>query len=801
MRTTLRNLLRTPIFTVGVVAILALGIAANTSIFTIVRGVLLRDLSFREPDKLVWVWSTRTDRDKAFFSIPNFVDTQRATASLVELSAFANWSANLTGSGEAERLQGVRISPDAFELLGVQPAAGRLIVADDGVPGADRVVVLSYALWQRRFGADAAVLDSEVILNGDPFRVVGVLPAQFVLPNADTDLISPLVLETDPRRTERGSNFLRVFGRLRHGTSVGTLGAEMKAITERLRIAYPVDNAKHTAPRVQLLAEELVGSYRASLWVLFAAVGLVLAIACANLANLVVGRSAGRSVEMAVRVALGASRAQLARQLFNECLLLGLVGGAGGLIFAWWLVRGVRWIAPSGLPRVAEIGLDWQALLFTAVLSILTASALAVIPAMTAGRGNINETLKRAVRSRSDSGNGKSRSVLAVVEVAASLVLMIAAGLFIRSFIRLQSVDSGVKADHVLVTRFSLPSIKYSTSVSTSQFVTNLLAEIHAPAAVASALPLSGINSRTDFVVRGYPPTRVEDTPGAQNRWVSDDYFEVMGIHLIRGRRFQSFDRNRGEPVAIVDEALVQRFVGTNDPLQQSLIIDFGDGRPARTVKIVGMVASVKHFALDDMPTPTIYFPVAQVWPSALTAVNSGMTVVVKTAAEPLAMADTLRRIIASLDSEIAMSVPTTMDQVISTAVAPRRFIMRLMETFAGAGLLLSILGLYTVLSYSISQRRHEIAVRIALGAVRLNVVGLVMLQGMKLALVGCALGVIAAVAASRAISGMLYQTEAVDPMSYIFATLLLLVVAAGAIYVTASKAARTDPVQTFRQT
>jgi predicted permease len=800
MKLAVRSLLRARRFTAFVVVVLALGIAANTSVFTIIYAVLLRDLPFREPDRLVWIWSTRTDRDKAFFSIPNFIDTQEAAKTLVDLSAFANWSVNLTGSGEAERLQGVRLSAQSFEMLGVRPVAGRLIASSDGQPGADRVVVLSHAIWQRRFGASPAAIGSKVFLNGEPFLIVGVLPSDFMLPNAEIDVASPLVFETDPRHTERGSNFLRVFGRLKKGSSLERTRLELAAITERLRKIYPDDNAKHTAPRILLLAEEVVGAYRSSLWTLFAAVSAVLAIACANLASLMVVRSAGRRVEIAICFALGANRARVARQFFSECIVLGVLGGTFGLIFAWWLLRSVDWIIPAGLPRVSEIAMDWHVLMFTAGLSILATSAFAVVPAFTARNGNIVETLKLAARSRTDSLHGNVRSGLVVVEVALSLMLMIVAGLLVKSFIRLQSVNTGVVAENVLVTRLALPPAKYSTALLVSRLVSTLLEKIDSPAAITSALPLSGVNSRTDFIVRGHAPAKVEDTPGAQNRWISDEYFKVMGIPLIEGRQFEPFDREGAELVTIVDKALKQRFMGDVDPVRQSLVIDFGDGGPSRDVKIVGVVGNVKHFGLDDTSSPTLYFPLAQAWPSALPAVNTGMTVVVKTATNSLAMADVLRRTISSLDADVATSVPTTMSQIVSARIAPRRFSTLLMEGFAGAGLLLAMIGLYAVLSYTVAQKRFEIGVRIALGARPQNVLRLVMLQGLKLAVIGCAIGLVTTFALSRAIAGMLYQTQTVNPAIYLLMCALLLVITAAASYLPAARAASTDPMKTLRE-
>lgn len=799
MRTWIRNLLHDWKFTAFAVSVLALGIAADAAAFTVLHAVLLRDLPFRSPDRLVWIWSTRTDRDKAFFSIPNFVDTRAQASTLSGIAAFANWPVNLTGGDEAERLQGIRLTANALEMLGAEPAAGRLIRPSDGQPGNERVVVLSYGVWQRRFAGSPAAIGTNVILNGISYVVIGVVRSDFVIPNANTDVIAPFVFESDPRRTQRGANFLRVFARLKPQTSIAQARAELTGITSRLRALYPDDNGKHTAPRIYLLADEIVGDYRSALWMLFAAVGVVLIIACGNLANLVAARAAARYRDVAVRAALGASRTHLIGQSIEECLFIAMAGGTAGCALAWWIVQGVTHVVPAGFPRVAELTMDWQVFLFTAVLSVITGSGLAMIPAWKISRIDINEVLRGTTRVTAGSVRSKTRSTLVIAEIALSFILLTGAGLLVRSFLRLQAVDSGIHPDNVLVGRMSIPADKYSSAAKLTPFLTALLDGIHqipgvSEAAVASALPLSGVNSRTDFIVAGHPPSKAEDLPAAQTRWISEQYFRLMGIPIRRGRQFETFDRTESGRVGIVDEALAQRFMAGMDPLDQTLRIQFGDGQPDRLVKVVGVAGDVKHFGLDDQPTPTIYFPVSQVWPSALINVTAGMTAVVKTSTDPLRSADALRRVISATDSDIATSAGVSMEQMLESTIAPRKSNAVLMESFAAAGLVLAVIGLYAVLSYSVIQRRYEIAVRKALGASPQNVIGLVMGEGMKLAAIGIMIGVPVSLFVTRGVAQLLFQTPPADPRTYTGVALVLLFVSACASYFPARKAARTDP-------
>src|SRR5882672_7258967 len=463
MRYAWRTLLKKPGFTLIALLTLALGIGANTVIFSLVNAVILRKLPFKDPNRLVWVWSTRTDRDKAFFSIPNLIDYREQNQTLEEIAAFGNWGANLTNVGDAERLQGIRISPNVFQMLGVEVAAGRPLVTADDQANNPRVVVVTYNLWRRRFGGDPGLIGKSITLNGDSYGVVGVLPPSFVIPNTDFEVAVPLRMETDPRRSERGSNFLRVFARLKPSVTIQQARADLSAITDRLREQYPDANGKFTAPVVLTLQDEIVGSYRTALLLLLGAVGLVLIIVCTNLANLQLARASARHRDIAIRTALGATRARLIRQLLLESLMLALLGGTMGLLLAVWGRDFLLALSPADLPRVLEVGLDFRVLLFSLAVSVLTGIVFGLAPAIRATRTSLSLDLKEGGDASSD-GRARMplRNSLVVAEIALSAMLLVGAGLFIKSFSRLQNINPGFDPGNLISARVSLPSSRYS---------------------------------------------------------------------------------------------------------------------------------------------------------------------------------------------------------------------------------------------------------------------------------------------------------------------------------------------------
>jgi putative ABC transport system permease protein len=780
-----RILLKKPGFTAVAIITLALGIGANTAIFSLVNGLLLRQLSFREPTRLVWIWATRTDRDKAFYSIPNFIDTRERNQSLAQIAAITNWGANLTGAGEPERWQGVRVSAHVFQMLGVEAAAGRLLVPEDDRPENSRVVVLSNRLWQRRFGGAPGVIGQSLTLNGDNYTVVGVLPPNFAIPNFEIDIMLPLRAESDARRGQRGFNFLRVLARLKDGATVEGARADLARVTAGLRAEYPDDNAKLTAPNVLPLLEEVVGGYRTALWLMLGAIGLVLLMACANLAGLLLARATARRREIAVRMALGATRQRLMRQMLTESLMLAMTGGALGLLLAVGGRRTLLALSPSDLPRVGEVGLDFRILLFTFAISLFA--------------GIVKES------GRGDSGGAshRLRGVLVATEIAIALTLLVGVGLLIKSFTRLQKVDPGFEARNLMAARLSLPAARYSEPESVKVFYERLamrLSEVPGVEAVGAVnvLPISGQIARTEFTIDGRPPLTPTDAPAAQNRWVSPGYFHTMGIPLKQGREFTAADHERAALVVVIDETLAQRHFPQRRPLGERLLIRFG-GEPARNFEIVGVVGNVKHESLSEEPAATLYVPLAQAPKGVASALAGSLNVAVRGAPggfkDAQALAYTLRRETQAVDPEVPASNIRAMDQFLDTALAAQRFNLWLLAVFGGAALLIAAAGLYGVMAYAVNQRAREIGLRMALGAQPLDVLRMIVGQGMKLAMLGVVVGLAAALALTRLMSRLLFGVSATDPATFAFIVLLLTAVALLACYLPARRATRVNPV------
>jgi predicted permease len=799
-----RSLLKQRAFMSAAIITLALGIGANTAIFSLVNAVLLRPLPYRQPERLVWVWATRTDRDKAFYSIPNFIDTRDRQQSFAQLAAFAIWGANLTGAGEPERLPGVRLSAHSFQMLGIEAAAGRLLTAADDDPNNPRVVVLSYGLWQRRFGGDRNVIGQSLTLNGAPYTVAGVLPSRFAIPNAEIEIVTALRMEADPRRAERGSNSLRVFGRLKDGVSVAQAKADLAAITSRLREEYPDDNAKLTAPNALPLLDEIVGGYRAGLWVLLGAAGLALLIACANLANLLLARAISRRKEISVRAALGATRFRLARQMLTESLLLAVAGGSLGVLLAVAGGKILLTLSPADLPRAAEAVIDWRMLVFSFALSLLAGLVFGLAPAWQATKTDLHTALKESGRGASGGASTRLRDALAVVEVALSLALLVSAGLLLKSFARLQSVNPGFAPEKLVTVRLTLPAASYSRAEAVKVFYERLAARVAsvpgvAAVGAASALPLSGVNARTEFTIVGREPATRAETPAAQDRWVSPGYFRTMQIPILAGREFTEADHESAAGVVVIDDALARRYWPNASPLGAHLRLDYGSGERPREFEIVGVAGNVKHVGLNEEATATLYAPLAQMPPNIVTNRAANLSVVARIATEAQGLAGRVRSEAQAVDPQIPASNARAMEQFLAATVAARRFNLSLMSVFAGATLLLAAAGLYAVISYTVTQRTREIGVRMALGAQRGAIRRLVIGQGIKLALVGMALGLGAALALSRWMSSLLFSVSAIDPLTFAGVAALLLLVATLACWVPARRATKVDPLIALR--
>jgi predicted permease len=800
-----RVLLRARGFTTAAILALAVGIGANTAIFSLVNAVLLRELPFKEPQRLVWIWSTRTDRDKAFFSVPDFIDYREQTETLSEMAAFANWNANLTEGGEPERLQGVRITANAFKMLGVEAVAGRTILPEDGRPGSARVVVITHGLWQRRFGSDPNLAGHQITLNGEQYTVAGVLPPDFIFPGADAEIAVPLIPETDPRRTERDSNFLRVYARLKPEVSLAQAQSEMAQITARLREQYMEANAKKTAPRVLLLQEEIVGDYHKPLLMLLGAVALVLLTACANLANMLLARASARVREIAIRVAIGATRRALVRQLLTESLMVALAGGVAGLVLAWWGVHLLLRLSPADLPRAREVVIDARVLAFTLIVSLLAGVIFGLMPALSASKVDLNLELKGVGRGMSDRKERKhTRSLLVISEVALSLLLLIGAGLFIKSFLRLQQVSPGFDPHHVLALKLALPPARYKKPDDVKGFYEKLAPRVGSLPGVesvgaASVMPLSGSNVRADFIIMGRPPLKPEEVPAAQNRWVSPGYFKLMRIPILKGREFDERDGARSVAVVVIDEALARRFWPDGNAIGERLKIDDAAPAPWREVEIVGVAGGVKHNTLLDEPTPTIYAPIPQVPEGTVGFLANNMSLVVRTNGDPLMMATTIRREVSAVDEDVPTSNVRTMEQFMATAVAARRFNLLLVTVFACVALLLAATGIYAVISYTVAQRTKEIGIRMALGAGAGNVLRMILVQGIKLTLLGVVTGLAGAFILTRLVASLLFDVTATDPATFLLMPLVLVAVALLACFVPARRATRVDPLVALR--
>jgi putative ABC transport system permease protein len=797
-----RMLLKSPGFTLIAVITLALGIGANTAIFSLVNSILLRQLPFRQPERLVWVDSRRPASGKYSFTLPDFIDYRDQNQSLSGIAAYASWSANLTDQGEPEQLQGLRISANAFELLGVEAVAGRVLAPGDDAPGQQHVAVLSYGLWRRRFGADPQLVGKKLTLNGASYTVVGVLPPQFFFPIRirDAELAVPLAPDADPLRGVRTStNFLRALGRLKPGVTREQAEADLTAVAQRLRQQYPVANRQKLGVTLSPLHEEVVGSFRLALWVLLGAVGMVLLITCANLANLALARATGRRREMAIRAALGATRRRLVQQLTTESLLLALFGAGLGLLLAFYGIDLLLALSPATLPRTGEVGIDFRVLGFTLTLSLLAGALFGLAPAWQATRVSLNEELKGSGRGASGGKRqNRARSLLVASEITLSVVLLAGAGLLIKSFLRLQAVNPGFEAENSLAIRLSLPKAQYSNRAAVTAFYEKLRPRLESLPGVeavgfVSALPLSGTLFSIPFTIEGRG-TSPDEAHRADYRAVDAGYFRALKIPLIAGREFNERDAAETPPVALISQNLARRHWPQGSPLGARLRINDNNQGP-RPVEVVGVVGDVKHLSLDGEPEPHIYLPVHQAHEDGMSWLTNTQYWLLRTTVDPLTLSAAARREIQAVDRNAPASNIRTMEQYLSASVAPRRFNLRLLSIFAVAALILAGAGLYGVISHGVAQRKRELGIRIALGARACDVMKLVTGEGMALAIIGVALGLMAALALTRVMEGLLFGVSATDPLTFMVIALLLMFVALLACYIPARRATKVDPL------
>jgi putative ABC transport system permease protein len=782
-----RQLIRSPGFTIVAVLTLALGIGATTAIFSVVNGVLLQPLPYPDSDELVRVHEVVPQYGLFSVAPASFLDWRQQNTVFERIATYSGTSATLTGPGGPERIQGMQVSWDLFPLLRVQPILGTTFTADQDAPGANGVIVLSYGMWQQRFGGDPGVIGRSITLSGAPLTILGVMPAGFYFPSRVPEFWRPIAL--NPANASRGGHFLGVVARLKSGVTLERAGVEMKAIAERLAVQYPDSSANESA-KVVLLQEQIVGAIRPALVTLFAAVGVVVLIACANVANLLLVRASVREKEIAIRTALGAGRRRLIVQMLSESLVLATVGGALGVLLGYLALTPMQTLSAGSIPRVADVRIDGTVLAFAAAASILTGILFGLAPAWQASRAGVGAALKEGGRSSSSSGGRWVRSGLLVAEVALSIVLLTGAVLLLRSFDKLINVNPGFAPDGVLVFQVSLPAASYATPDAHRAFFNTLIEKLEAQpglqaGAVVQTLPLRG-NYVLSFDVRGRAPAKPGEGASANYRAISAHYFDALSIPIIRGRAFTPQDSEHSQHVAVVDEAFVKRHFPNEDPIGQGLHIGNGaDG----FFDIVGVVGNVHYGGLDATTDPTMYVPMAQddfstMW--VLARAKGG---------DPSALAGPARQVVREIDSALPAYSLSPLATVVSDSVAQRRFSMLLLVLFAGVALFLAAVGLYGVVAYTVNQRTREIGLRMAIGARPAHVIGLVVGGGMKLALLGVAIGIGGALALSRFMRTMLFEVGPSDPTSYVVTATALLVVASLACYVPARRAMRVDPI------
>jgi predicted permease len=795
----IRMLRKNPGFAAVAVLTLALGIGANTAIFSVVYAVMLRPLPYPDSDRLVMLWQTLPKQGLAEvpFSAADFIDVQKQNRVFEQTAAIFldKPDYNLTGQGEPERVYGMAVSANLFTLLGMHPELGRVFLADEDRPGHEHVAVLSYRLWQRQFRGDPQAIGKTVTLDAQAFTIVGVMPLGFRFPPpmasvsksfpVECDIWLPVVLD----RSNRHYHPLAGIARLKPGITVTQARAEMEAIAGRLAAQYP-DVDTGLGGTAYALSQQVTETVRPALLILLGAVTLVLLIACVNVANLLLSRAAVREREMAVRTALGASRGRVVRQGLVESMLLAGLGGGLGVSLAVWGIEVIRSLAGTVIPRVSEVGINGPILAFTGITAALTGLVFGLVPALKASRPNLNEFL-RGSYGTTQGGHQRFRSVLVISEVGLALALLIGAGLLVRSFVHLEEVDPGFRPDHLLTLSLRLPESKYSKEGQLRDFYQQLLQRVQSlPGARTSGLvnsvPIAGWQGTTLVYVEGRPvPTSMTDTPMANYRVSSSDYFMTLGIPQVRGRLFTSHDAAGGPRVLLINETMARRLFPNQDPLGKQLRLD-NPKNPLFT--IVGVVGDIRSGGLDAPLESEMYTAYLQdPW--------SIMTLVVRTAGDPLALAPAVRNQVAALDKDQPIFNVKSMEEIMSESISPRRFNMLVVGMFSAIALVLATVGIYGVVSFSVSQRTNEIGIRMALGAGKQEVLSMILRLGLGLAVAGVVAGLAAAFVLNRFLSTLLFGVHPYDPVTFIVVPLLLIAVAVTACYIPACRATRVDPM------
>jgi putative ABC transport system permease protein len=798
----LRTLAKNPGFAAVAIFTLALGIGANTAIFSVIDALFLRPLSYGDPQRLVVVWENNRPRSRVRNTVgpANFLVWQEKNTVFEQMGILYDHPSSITGEGEPEQVPAQAISPNLMSLLGVSPIRGRSFSEDDGQPGRENVVLISYGVWQRRFAGDPRIVGRSIRVDDVSKTVVGVMPRgfEFFLKNGSlsgekAQLWNPIVI-SPAWRTPQG-RFLTSVARLKPGVSLAQAQAEMNAIAASLERKWP-DFDTGWGVNLVPLTEELTGDLRKPLGILFAAVGLVLLIACANVANLLLARAATRHKEMAVRTALGAGRNRIFRQLLAESLVLSIAGGAAGFFLSIWGIRALISISPRNIVDLSGVGPDFRILAFTMIVSILTGLLFGVAPALSAFRVNFNSALKEGGRASSLSGSGAGlRTALVVSEIAFAFILLVGGGLLARSFLRLTSVNPGFDPHNLLTVKLTLPSTRNDAGPRNLAFFRELRDRFAALPGVRAAsgncfLPFTGLASATSFEIVGRPKPPAGEEPGADVRMIEPDYFRAMGIPLLKGRLFTEREHAEATRVVIINETMARQFFPNEDPTGKRVIIDMKQENLPN--EIVGVVGDVKHYGFDSTVRPMTYWPHSEL-PMSL------MNFVLRTDSDPMSVAPAVRQVIASMNKDLPITRLATMEDLLADSVARERFNTVLLSIFAGAALLLSVIGVYGLMAYSVTQRTQEIGIRMALGAQSALILRMVLRQASRLFLLGIAAGFLGALACTRLLGSLLFDLKPTDPLTFCGVAVALAAAALLASLIPARRATIVDPVVALR--
>ena len=800
-RFALRQIHKSPGFTMIAVFTLALGIGVNSAIFSVVDTVLLRPLSFPKPDQLVMIWGSNVNEptSKETDSCPDFYDYRAQSQSFSAMAGYSSAGTVLNGVGEAQELSGVAVNGDFFEVIGVKPLLGRGFTANEAKIGQPNVVVIGYGLWKRAFGSDPKIVGRELNLAGRKCTLLGVMPpgSKFPVAAETSEFIMPLEPLVASQVPERGSHFLRLIGRLKAGVAPQQADAEMKSIAAHLAAQYPDTNMGRSV-FVRPLLEDIVGDVRPALLILLGAVALVLLIACANVANLLLARAATRSREIGIRTALGASRLLIVRQLLTESLLLALIGGATGLVLAWWVVDLLGTFGPRDVPRLHDVQVNLGVCAFTFGLAILSTLIFGLVPALQVSRTNVNESLQQGSKGSTGGLHGaRTRAFLVISQVSLSLLLLAGAGLLIKSFFNLRATDPGFEPSRLLVLDQILPRTTYPEPDQQRRFFGQLVPKLAALPGVeavggANPLPFSGNDSNSSFTIAGQPPIAPGNHPDASHLVVIPGYFRAMKIPLRNGRSFDQRDAENSAHVAMINETFARRFLPNENPIGQHILLDLGDNK-SDALEVVGVVADSKQTDLSAAVVPEMYQPLAQ-------SPNRRVWLVLRTAGATLSGIDVaVRRVIHEQDPDVFVGNLQPMQTLIGKGLAQPRFNMVLLAVFAAVAMVLAGIGIYGVIAYSVAQRTREIGIRMALGAQRSDMLQMVLRQSLSVVLIGLALGLVAAFAATRLLGSLLYGVGANDIFTYVSVLLLLGATALLASYIPARRAMKVDPVIALR--